>query len=341
MLKGFFKVIVISCLIICGVFAGSAYLTVIKWHSPSDVELTIPKGVSVKHISQILKKRKVIGAEGVFRIYIAIKGVASDLKAGSYDFPAGTNMVSVVKKLVRGDVTKHSITIIEGWTIKDIAKLLSKKDYLSNSDMPQKFIELAHNRQFMDVLEFEGIPSLEGYLFPDTYNVEYPLNADEFLKRLVKHFRDVWSDIAKGHDLHGMTMNQIVTLASIIEKETSRSDERAIIAGVMINRLNRGIPLQSDPTIIYGLPNFNGNLTRRDIRNPHPYNTYVHKGLPPGPICNPGRASLAAAISPAKTDFMYFVSKNDGSHYFSKTLVEHLRAVRRYQIIGRGSKNEN
>jgi UPF0755 protein len=244
-------------------------------------------------------------------------------------------MTSVVKMIKDGRVREFDFTVIEGWTVDEIAAALRGKEFLADAGVPDEFTRLARDQEFIEELGLKGVPSLEGYLFPDTYRMAFPVNARDFVKRLVAHFGDVWGSLiaARGGDAD-IDRAKVVTLASIVEKETGSAAERPLVAGVMQERLKRGIALASDPTIIYGLKNFDGNIRKEDIRNPHPYNTYVHRGLPPGPICNPGRASLMAALSPEKTDYLYFVSKNDGTHYFSTNLAEHMKAVRRYQLNG-------
>jgi len=329
-LRMFFVLIFFAVIVLAGVF----YLAIFSWRSPSKTEVNIPRGSSVTSIASTLHEAGVIKTPILFKLYVKLTGSDSNLHAGTYEFSAGIAMNEVLDKLCKGETKKYSITIIEGWTIKDIAHAITEKPFLADSDVPQEFVRLAHDKKFIKSLNVGEVESLEGYLFPDTYKVSYPLHAADLIKSMVTRFKDVWAVVSAGKELHGMTRAQIVTLASIVEKETAKPDERPIVAGVMINRLKKGILLQSDPTVIYGIPHFNGNITKEDLRNPHPYNTYIHKGLPPGPICNPGRAALEAAISPADTDYLYFVSKNDGSHYFSKTLSEHLRAVRRYQLIG-------
>jgi UPF0755 protein len=182
-------------------------------------------------------------------------------------------------------------------------------------------------------------PSLEGYLFPSTYYVTRRTTPAELVRRMVRQFQESTRDLDwSGAADRKLSRHQIITLASIIEKETSQDDERPLVAAVFSNRLARRIPLQSDPTIIYALPNFNGNLRRVDLGVKSPYNTYRVAGLPPGPIANPGLASLEAALHPAPVKYLYFVSKNDGTHYFSSTLAEHQKAVARYQSPSRARR---
>lgn len=339
MLKKFFKLLVLFIVLAVLVVSASLYIAATRWRSRQDVEVGIRPGSSVSQIAGELAAKGAIRTPKLFELYVRIKGLGGKLKAGTYDLPAGTTMIEAADKLASGDVRQHDLTIVEGWTIRDIAGALRDKSYIEDEGMPAEFERLSKDGEFMKGLGFEGSPSLEGYLFPDTYRVNFPLIARDLIVRLIRRFDDVWKSLVKDESsLGGRSRSDVVTLASIVEKETGVDSERPIIAGILINRLNRGIALQSDPTIIYGLPNYDGNIRKRDISNPHPYNTYVHPGLPPGPICNPGKASLVAALSPEKTDYLYFVSKNDGTHHFSKTLAEHLKAVRRYQIVGEGRR---
>jgi len=320
-------------------FGASSYVAVTRWHSPHETEVAIPSGTSVKGIASQLAAQEVIRTPKMFELYVRAKGMADKLRAGLYDFPAGITMLEVIDRLVEGDVRQYQFTIIEGWTIEDIAAALEGKDFLSSSDMPKRFAELSRDKTFIDELGLKDTPSLEGYLFPDTYLVEMNLTAKKLIRRLVDHYNKVWASLDQTKlSERGMTPREVLILASIVEKETGDSKERPLVASVFLNRLRQGIALQSDPTIIYGLPNFDGNIRKKDIKNPHPYNTYVHSGLPPGPIANPGKASLDAVLDPAKTNYLYFVSKNDGTHVFTSSLSDHLKAVRKYQIRGEGKK---
>ncbi len=186
------------------------------------------------------------------------------------------------------------------------------------------------NRSFIESLGLEE-DSLEGYLFPDTYSFERGTPLKELLTVMVRRSDAVWKELEKEAGPQSMTRHQIVTLASIVEKETADPSERPLIARVFLERLKRDMLLQTDPTVIYGLQGFSGRLHSKDLKEDHPYNTYLYKGLPPGPIANPGRAALNSVLHPSDQVFLYFVSKNDGTHYFSRTLAEHNRAVRRYQ----------
>jgi UPF0755 protein len=315
------------------VVTGSFYLAATSWRSKADAEVSIPRGASVRTIAALLSKEGVIATPRLLELFVRFKGIAGSLKAGTYDFPEGTNMLSVLEKLEKGDIREYELVIIEGWTIDDIAKAIEGKAFVADDNAPAEFKRLAMDRSFAKELGIDATPSLEGYLFPDTYKVSYPLDVKVLLARLVGRFNEVWRELTRELGDGGVPKNELITLASIVEKETGAPSERALIAGVFKNRLQQGMLLQSDPTIIYGLPNFDGVIRKNDISNPHSYNTYVHSGLPPGPICNPGRASLAATLRPEETDYIYFVSKNDGTHFFSETLTDHINAVKRYREI--------
>ena len=330
MIRKIIKTILLLSVITVFVVGISFYISATKWSSKTLSEVEVARGMSVRGIATLLEKKGIIGAPKLFEIFVRIKGIENDLKSGTYDFPVGTTMMSAIESLRKGDVRQYTFTIIEGWTVRDIANALKAKPFITDENMPEEFERFAFDKEFTRSLGFDS-PSLEGYLYPDTYKVNYPLRAKEFLKRLTDMFKKVYGDVTANANLP-LSENEVVTLASIVEKETGVASERPLIAGVFFNRIKRGIALQSDPTIIYGLPNYDGNIRKRDISNPHPYNTYVHAGLPPGPICNPGKASIEAVIHPEISEYIYFVSKNDGSHYFSRTLTEHLNAVRKYQI---------
>jgi UPF0755 protein len=275
----------------------------------------------------------VISTPKIFTAYARLTGKSGKLKAGEYEFPAGLNIHDILKKIVKGEVMEYKLKIIEGWSIADIVRYLEGYSLIEEPAFAREFERLAEDKEFATTLGFEGATSLEGYLFPDTYQVLKLKNPRDLIERLVARFKEVYTpELAALARQKGLTRRQLMTLASIVEKETGEAQERPLIAAVFLNRLKKKIPLQSDPTTIYGLENFDGNLRKEDLSNPHPYNTYVHPGLPPGPICNPGLASIEAVLYPAEVDYLYFVSKNDGSHEFSRTLAEHNRAVARYQL---------
>ncbi len=229
--------------------------------------------------------------------------------------------------LRNGQVLLHSLTVPEGLTFVQIAELASQDSLTDRAD----FLRLAKDREFIASLGIKA-ETLEGYLYPDTYKFPRAVKAREVLVAMVEQLQQ-----EVGPDLHArmqelkMTMHEVLTLASVIEKETGSGGERPEISAVFHNRLKRHIPLQSDPTVIYGLPAFDGNLHKKDLSSPSPYNTYRVQGLPPGPIANPGIQAIRAALYPSDSRSLYFVSRNDGTHQFSATLIEHNKAVEKYQ----------
>jgi len=237
-------------------------------------------------------------------------------------------MLGALRIVYYGEPILHPLTVPEGWTVRQIAQAVARAQ-LGNE---QKFLSLTLNRAAAARYHINA-PSLEGYLYPDTYKISKIDGEDRIVEMMVHRFQAIFdhSMRARAAALH-MTMEQSVTLASIIEKETGTLDDPKLIASVFHNRLRVHMPLQSDPTTIYGIANFNGNLTVRDLRTPTPYNTYTIKGLPPGAIASPGLLSLQAALNPAQTNYLYFVSNNQGKSLFSATLKEHNARVKQWQV---------
>ena len=286
----------------------------------------IAKGSSPRKITSILAEHNLVADDIRFVILARMLDVSGKLRAGEYLIKGSPSPVQLLGILHKGETVQHQITIPEGKTMAEIAAIFAHDHWVKQ----EAFLALCTDKKYISGLGF-SVDSLEGYLFPDTYAlVRGQGGADAVIRMLSGRFKTLWQEV--GATTHpDFNRHEILTLASIVEKETGAARERPLITRVFLNRLDRGMRLQTDPTVIYGIAGFNGNLTRVDLKNPHPYNTYVHPGLPPGPICNPGRAAIEAVLTPAKSKALYFVSKNDGSHYFSRTLKEHNRAVRKYQ----------
>ncbi len=309
--------------IVGAVIVAGFYVRVSKPILVEKKDVHLVKGMRLKEIAAVLAQERVLEEPLLFMIYATLRGEASGLQAGDYRFEGITSIPVIVERLAHGDVLLFSARILEGWTVRDIAKYMAVQPFVDDPHFEEEFIRLCKT---------EMTPSCEGYLFPDTYKVGSRVSANDFFHLQTHQFFEVYTSVVESKaQAMGWELKRVVTLASIIEKETGNPEERAIISSVFHNRLKKGMLLQSDPTIIYGLKNFSGNIRKSDITNKHPYNTYVHAGLPPGPICNPGIASLLAAVTPAQTDYLYFVSKNDGTHQFSKTAAEHIKAVEQYQ----------
>jgi len=292
------------------------------------VVIDFPVGTPLSALYDLLEQRGVVRSSFRFRLYARLKGEARHIKAGEYEFSTALRPDAVLSKLVRGEVLLHQVTFPEGVTNQDTAALLAAQG-LADAD---QVLAVAADADFAKDLGVSA-PRLEGYLFPDTYRFARHLPVTTILRTMVGRFHQYFGAAQEDQARKlGLTRDQVVILASVVEKETGSAPERPLIAGVFLNRLRRGIPLQSDPTVIYGIPDFDGNLTRAHLITDTPYNTYTRRGLPAGPICNPGAAALDAVLSPAATSYLYFVGKGDGTHHFSATLAEHNAAVARYQL---------
>lgn len=295
-------------------------------------QVVIPQGVPFKGVARLLDEQGLLRSPTGFYLMARLMGVTGKVQAGEYEMSTAMPPTIILHKLVTGDVMKYRVTIPEGYTIRQIASYLQEAGII---DGQEQFLAKAFSVEFAAGLGIEA-KGVEGYLFPDTYLLPKGVSPSEIIKTMVGKFKRVYGpDFSRRAAELGMRDREVVILASIIEKETGVSEERPLISAVFHNRLKRGIPLCSDPTVIYGIADFDGNLRKKDLEQRTPYNTYLKKGLPPGPIANPGRSSLLAALYPAPVQYLYFVSRNDGSHYFSTTLREHNEAVWRYQQGGR------
>lgn len=329
----FVSVVVIAAVLLGGVLAANLWIFVITPSGLNEAKtVVIERGMRVDEILDTLQNNGVIGSAAFFRAYVLLKGNASKIRAGEYVFQPRVTPAQVLDQLMKGDFATRRVTIPEGWNIREIARNLAKSQLVD----PDRFVAKTQDTSLILSL---GLPvtSLEGYLFPDTYEIYRPKDEEEVIRKLVGRFQEVYAKEfeARAKEVGqetGMTQNDVVTLASIVEKETGDADERPLIASVFLNRLKIGMPLATDPAVIYGIPDFDGNLTKQHLTTPGPYNTYLNPGLPPTPISSPGAASLRAVLYPAQSDYLYFVSKNDGTHHFSRTEEEHNAAVRRFQL---------
>lgn len=294
------------------------------------VTLEIPPGASAADVGQRLAELGVIRSPWVFRAWVRISGTARRLQAGEYRFERPTSTLDVHRMLLAGQVVLHRVTIPEGLRIPEVVEALVGAGF---AEAPSLLIAASDPSPIADL--DPDAQDLEGYLFPDTYQFARGTSARAIVAGMVQRFREVFGprEVRQASRL-GLTVREVVTLASLIEKETAVPEERPLVASVFHNRLDRGMLLQCDPTVIYGLLReglYRGRLTRAGLRHDSPYNTYLHPGLPPGPIASPGADSLRAALFPAETRLLYFVSRNDGTHEFSEDLDAHRRAVQRYQ----------
>ncbi|MFC1843405.1 endolytic transglycosylase MltG [Thermodesulfobacteriota bacterium] len=294
-----------------------------------NIDVVIPARKGLTGIEHILASKKVISDDRRFSMLAMLTGAAQKLRAGEYRFETGKRPLAIIELLKEGRVLYRPITIPEGTGMAQIANTLEAEGWIDRS----RFFDLAYDSEFLGEMGIKA-DSLEGYLFPDTYYLSRgQQNEYGIIRMMVANHFQIYNELGKnlnsGH--HGMTHHEIITLASIIEKETGLPNERPLVADVFLNRLEKGMRLQADPTVRYGNSTVTGPLRLSELKRPTPYNTYVIKGLPKGPITNPGKAAIRAVISSAGTDYLYFVLKNDGSHHFSRTLGEHNRAVARYR----------
>lgn len=279
-------------------------------------------------IAQVLKEARIIRSRVAFLAVAMARGTQRRLLAGEYEFAPGLNLLEVVRRLEQGKGLINQVTIPEGLAAQQIAELLHEKGLIDRD----RFMGLLRDRRLLAEYQVES-KSLEGYLFPDTYRLTKGMTEETIIRLMVQRFTEVFGPAERARALElKMSVAEVVTIASLIEREAKMEDERPLISAVFHNRLRLGMPMQSDPTVMYGLARFSGKLTKANLRASSPYNTYLHRGLPPGPIASPGRASVKAALYPSSSNFLYFVSKNDGTHAFSSTLREHDAMVRRYQI---------
>lgn len=286
------------------------------------VTLIIKSGSSFSEISSKLLQEHVIDSRFMLKYPAQFKGIDKKLIPGRYDFSGKNSCRSVLSRLQNGDFLKIKVTIPEGNMIWETASLLAKRMELDSA----KIYNLKNDTAFLTQLE---IPSLEGYLFPETYYFPWGIDEKTVVKELVGMFqlqtKDIWTDSVPNN----LTHNEIIIMASIIESETGVGGERRLVSSVYHNRLQKKMKLDADPTVIYGLGGLARPLYKKDLRKDTPYNTYIHRGLPPTPINSPGLASIKAAMHPETTKYLYFVADNKGTHYFSKTNAEHNRAIRR------------
>ncbi len=295
---------------------------------PAPVDVIIPGGVSTVQIGRILYRNRVIRSEIPFRLAASLSGLSGALQKGHYRFAQAQDMWTVIQRLHRGDVVLYRLTVPEGLRTDEVIALLAKKTETRPQDWEKALFKLLNG------------DAAEGRLMPETYVYEKPVHPMKLLGEMIRSQKKILNRLGKD----SANRKQLLIIASIIEKETAIKAERPVVASVIYNRLKKNMPLQMDPTVIYGLWHldgaFSGNLRKQDLERDMPWNTYTRKRLPPTPICNPGAASLEAAARPADTDFLYFVADGSGGHLFSATLADHAKNVKRWVDIERKMKAE-
>lgn len=290
------------------------------------VVVDIPTGTSFIGATEILHQSGLIKSRLLFYALTVIKNARRQIRAGEYEINTMLSPSQMLDKLIRGEIKYYKVVIPEDLTMWEIADRLYEYK-LINKDL---FFELARDRAFLESLNIKA-ESIEGYLFPDTYFLDRSMSTRRIMKTMVDTFwGKITPEMLKKAQEMKWDIHKIVTFASLVGKESGVNAEKPMISAVFHNRLKRGMPLQSDPTSVYDLENFKGKIVRSHLKRKSPYNTYVIKGLPPGPIANPGLSSLRAALFPADVKYLYFVSKNDGTHFFSETFAQHVQAVNHY-----------
>ncbi|MEO5359946.1 MAG: endolytic transglycosylase MltG [Nitrospirota bacterium] len=295
-------------------------------YNKDELEVQIPKGCSVRRAINILREKGVLRQLSIVFYAAKYKGIDRNLKPGIYAFHTGTTPLEVLTILIKGDTLKLPLMVVPGETLKEIA---AKFPNLNGTEADE-FRRLAYDKAFLNSIDIKAV-SAEGYLYPETYIFEKGITPKEGITTMVHQLRKSYpSNFEDRLKSLGLTEHQLLTLASIVEKEAKVDSERPLIAAVYFNRLRIGMPLQADPTSIYGVKDFKYGVSTEDLHNDTPYNTYLHTGLPPGPIASPSLKSITAALNPAKVSYLYFVSKKDGTHFFSETYARHKEAIRIY-----------
>lgn len=302
-----------------------------RGYSEPEIFVDIPPGSSTATIGSRLVEAGVVRDTRTFQVALWISGRSRSLRAGEYRFDTPLHALDVIDKIARGDVYRRRLTFREGLTVAEMAQVFEERGFGNAAD----FREAAQNAALIQDLDPEA-RDLEGYLFPETYALPRGTTAAAVVAQMVDGFKNALTpEIRSNATAAGLSVRQLVTLASLVEKETGTASERPLVAAVYSNRMKIGMGMQADPTVIYALQKagrYDGNLRREDLQFDSPYNTYRYAGLPPGPIAAPGKASLEAAAKPADVDYLYFVSKNDGSHVFASTLDEHNKNVYTWQV---------
>lgn len=312
-----------------GLFGGRALLLQHRAQAGGKpMAVDIPRGTTLRQAAYILSKKGIVDHP---RLWVAAARLHDwqyhpSVKAGEYQLSPSMTYRAIVEVLIQGRVSRRAVLIPEGFTLAQIIERLAAKRVCD----AEAAAALASDPEFIASLGIKAA-SLEGYLFPDTYQFVRGVGAKRAFSVMVGQFKKHWQSLAEQAKERKMDMHQAVTLASIIEGEATAASERRIISAVYHNRLGLGMPLQADPTVAYGIEDLKGPLLRKHWKVDHPYNTYLHPGLPPGPICSPGLGSLKAAVDPAKVNYLYFVAKGDGTHVFNRHYRDHINAIKKYR----------
>jgi len=309
------------------IWVGLGLLEPVEPGSSRTLAFRVERGQGLRAVANALEANELVRDADAVVALARLRGSTATVKAGEYELSPGWDTGAVLDHLVAGRVRTYKAVLPEGIRATEIATRLEDAGLTSR----EEFLRVVNDPAVAQSL---GVPAkgLEGYLYPETYELARDLPAKELARVLVEQFDVAWREVESAAAELSLDKHEIVTLASIVEKETAAPEERPLIAAVFLNRLRKGMRLETDPTVIYGIEGFDGNIRKRDLQDKsNPYNTYQIRGLPPGPIASPGVDALRAVVEPADTEYLYFVSKNDGTHYFSKSYREHVNAVNRYQ----------
>jgi UPF0755 protein len=312
-------------------FINNQYLPV----APNDkslIEVRIPENSSGHEVAALLQKNGLIRNDKLFLNYCSQKGMDKQLKAGLYIFSRSQSLPELALQISQGKVKSPSFTIPEGYTVRQIGELLVKKQICTQQQW-QEALRVDYKYEFLAPGQTGNESRLEGFLFPDTYTIGEKSSAQEIINMMLDNFATVWNkEYAEQVSVKKLSPHNVIVIASLIEREARIPEERMRISGVIYNRLQKGMPLQIDATVLYSLGEHRETVTYKDLEINSPYNTYKNVGLPPGPIASPGRAAIDAAINPEQHSYYYYVAKGDGSHYFSSTYAEHLNAKQKYGL---------
>lgn len=324
--------LLITAILLTTLFFGYQFLGSGTSSDTTEILFDVVPGQSMSSVATNLESQRLIKNAWLFTKYSRFKGANSKLKKGEYALNQSMTPKQVLNVITSGKSVMRSLTIPEGKNIFDIAEIFEKSNYGTRQD----FLKLATDQEFIKNVLGEKEESLEGYLFPDTYKVTKFDTQKEIIQQMTTHFFSVYKELDPEIKKLNWPRKKLITFASIVEKETGAAADRPLVSSVFHNRLNANMKLQTDPTVLYGkamllgaMPN---NITRADLQTPTKYNSYTNYGLPPGPISNPGRDAILAAINPAATKYIYFVSRNDGTTAFSETLTQHNTAVQKFQM---------
>lgn len=321
------NVLIISAAVVLLACGYSALEMFVPAQAVKNTEIEIPGGATFRQVAEILSDAKLIRDKKIFMLWGRAAGIDRKIRAGYYSIWDNMSPYDILELLSKGQIIEYEIKIVEGDSLPEIAGAFAKAGITTRDD----FMKLAYDPDFLAAYDIEA-PSIEGYIFPDTYRIPKGVPLEDAVGLMIDRIREKFSgELAARAEETGMTENQVLTLASIIEKEAVVDSERPLISAVYHNRLRRKMPLQADPTAIYGVKSSGEKITLSDLQRKTAYNTYSIKGLPPGPIASPGMKSIHAALYPADVPYLYFVSRDDRIHQFSTTLAEHRDAVKLYR----------